>query len=359
MKRRGYFGAYQQHRFINQKQGDYWDGQENGGDFDSTGELRTYFSVIRCRGYDRIDEDSDWQVTEITYLSPPFIHTDGTIYRYYQFHRLGLTATNVVVSFGIAICEQNGKLSGGQMNQRSIWDVQVGNVNTRYQAYSLINETYNNSDYYDYWTNIQTKPPRFNAVAIDMMIGNQSTAVFNRVQADSYPSTSTYTSLIIHRPSTQLFSEIALEWSLINSTSDIVERARELSNVKYWYGGKGQVMTIQLANSLRSANSGVWTESYYRQAIAKIDGVSRCGDCSYLVCYAYNVAQIGTSQIRQQYSIYNGTPLPGMILWRSGHVAITDGDYAIQLRGIDYDYVEIPVTMDNYTYTLYDPTISY
>lgn len=231
MRRRGYIGAWQNRRFTTSKLGDYWDGQEGGGDFDSTGELRQYFSVIRCYGYDRYDDESDWQITELTFLSPPFIHTDGTIYRYYQFHRLGLRATNVVVSYGIVICNSNGRISGGQSTNRAIWDVQIGTVNTRYEAYSIINETYSNSDYYDYWNNVRTKPPRFNAVALDMMISAQSTAVFNRVKADTYPSTSNYTSLIIHRPSTTIFPEIALEWSLINSTSDIVNRARELSDV--------------------------------------------------------------------------------------------------------------------------------
>lgn len=140
---------------------------------------------------------------------------------------------------------------------------------------------------------------------------------------------------------------------------DIVRRAKSLSGVKYWYGAKGQKASVELANILSNQNPNVWTKEYYKKALNDIAKNHTVGDCSYLVCYAYGIKMIGSYQIREKFKIWNGSPKDGMILWRKGHVAIFGYGKAIQLKGIDYDYVEIDYEKDKYTAVLYDPAIDY
>lgn len=127
---------------------------------------------------------------------------------------------------------------------------------------------------------------------------------------------------------------------MINYGTQAVQRAQELKNYKYWYGGKGQVASVSLAKQLKAQNPSVWTDSYYQKAIKDVDGTTRVGDCSYLVCYAYNISQIGSYQIAESFDEYNGDPENGMVLWRPGHVGIYNKGKVIELKGIDYDYMD-------------------
>lgn len=140
---------------------------------------------------------------------------------------------------------------------------------------------------------------------------------------------------------------------------EICKRAKTLKDYKYWYGGKGEIATVDLANRLRRQNPHNWTDSYYKKALKDIDGRTRVGDCSFLVCYAYKVGMIGSYQIVERYKEWKGKPKNGMILWRPGHVAIYCDGKAVQLRGIDYDYVERSLDVDKYKKVLYDINVSY
>lgn len=144
---------------------------------------------------------------------------------------------------------------------------------------------------------------------------------------------------------------------MILKGSEIVKRAKSLSGVKYWYGGKGETATADLAKRLQKENPSVWTDSYYNKAIKDIG--CKVGDCSYLVCYAYDISNISSYGIREKFSVWNKKPLNGMILWRKGHVAIYADGKALQLKGIDYDYVEKDYPVDAYTAVLYDPSVDY
>lgn len=145
---------------------------------------------------------------------------------------------------------------------------------------------------------------------------------------------------------------------------EIVERANSLLFYKYWYGGKGEVATRELADRLRKENPNVWTNSYYKKAVAMIGESTRVADCSYLVCYAYGrKSQIGSSQIRNNYHVLKGDGAkPGMIAWRSGHVGIIidESGHMAEMRGIDYGFMNTRTYKNaGMTHILYDKTVDY
>ncbi len=144
--------------------------------------------------------------------------------------------------------------------------------------------------------------------------------------------------------------------------SEIIRKAQELQHTQYWYGAKGQKATIALANQLRRQYPSIWTNSYYKKAIKSVNRGTIVGDCSYLVCKAYGIAQIGSYQIRERYPVYNINPKigrNGMILWRPGHVGIFYEGQVIALRGIDYGYNVCSLNVEHFTYVLCDMSVDY
>ena len=145
---------------------------------------------------------------------------------------------------------------------------------------------------------------------------------------------------------------------------DIVKRARSLSNLVYWYGGKRQKCTTGLAIRLMTQNPQVWTDSYYKKAVRDIHEQKYCCDCSGLVSYAYVIGDIGSYQMRARFKEWTGTPRAGMIGWKCGHVGIFSSDGwdapIIEMRGIDYDYQECRTfSQCGFTNVLYDPEVDY
>ena len=142
---------------------------------------------------------------------------------------------------------------------------------------------------------------------------------------------------------------------------EIVKKAEEFKDFVYWYGGKGQLASVSLANALRAQNPSVWTDSYYKKAMNDCDGTTRVADCSHLVCKAYGISDIGSSQIEERYSEWNGNPLPGMIGWKPGHVGIYGNDLKIiEMRGINYDFCNSRTAAQcGFTKTLYDENVVY
>lgn len=142
----------------------------------------------------------------------------------------------------------------------------------------------------------------------------------------------------------------------------IVRNAESFKDYKYWYGGKRQIATKRLADTLRAQNPGTWTEDYYNRALKDIDGKTRVCDCSGLVCACYGIPDIGSYQIREKYPVWNGKPKPGMIAWKKGHVAIIkdyDG-HIIEMRSQAYDYQDTRYRKEAGLMTLlYDPNVDY
>lgn len=123
---------------------------------------------------------------------------------------------------------------------------------------------------------------------------------------------------------------------------EIVNRAFEIGNkCVYWYGAKRQLPTEELALSLRKDNPKVWTADYLEAARADIGKGKLACDCSGLVCGAYAIPDIGTSQFPKKFTEYTGISyIPGMIAWKEGHCGIildSHGTIA-EMRGLKWDF---------------------
>lgn len=145
---------------------------------------------------------------------------------------------------------------------------------------------------------------------------------------------------------------------------EIVKRAKMCKGHAYWYGGKGQKATRELADVLKKNNPSVWTNSYYGKAMDDVANERIVMDCSGLVSFAYALKPyLGSWEFRDKFHLYLGSKkLPGMIAWKPGHVAIiSDSDgHIIEMRGIDYDYCDYrTVESMGATEILYEPTVSY
>lgn len=145
---------------------------------------------------------------------------------------------------------------------------------------------------------------------------------------------------------------------------EIVKRALELGkNCVYWYGAKRQVPTEELALSLRKNNPSVWTMDYLDAARADIGGAKLACDCSGLVCGAYAVADIGTSQFPDKFTEYIGNSyIPGMIAWKKGHcgIIINTGGTIAEMRGLKWDfYTGRTFSSAGFMKIFYDPRVIY
>lgn len=118
---------------------------------------------------------------------------------------------------------------------------------------------------------------------------------------------------------------------------EIVRRARGLHDYAYWYGGKGEIASVELADRLKKENPGVWTNAYYKSAMSDVAAKRRVGDCSFLVCYAYQIGMISSYKIKESFKEFN-SPKDGMVLWRPGHVAIYDDGRVIELASQAVDF---------------------
>lgn len=141
------------------------------------------------------------------------------------------------------------------------------------------------------------------------------------------------------------------------NSQEIVTRAKSLCNDKYWYGGKHEIATVALAKRLQKENPSTWTASYYNKALNDI-GKMVC-DCSGLCCYAYQYTELSSWGLYDKMSKWSGKPLNGMICWRKGHVGIYNDGLVIQMRGIDYDYQELPYVANEWSAILYDKAVNY
>lgn len=145
---------------------------------------------------------------------------------------------------------------------------------------------------------------------------------------------------------------------------EIVNRARELADYAYWYGGKRELASKKLADVLKKQNPSVWTDTYYSRALKDIDGHTRVCDCSGLVCYAYGISDIGSYTIKDKMKVWTGEPKAGMIGWKKGHVGIFSADGwnapILEMRSQAYDYMDTRTYKDcGFTKVLYSESVQY
>lgn len=145
---------------------------------------------------------------------------------------------------------------------------------------------------------------------------------------------------------------------------EILEWVENHRTFVYWYGGKREKCTRALADALRRENPSVWTNSYYTLAMLDVDAGRKCCDCSGFVCGAYSYPDIGTSKMREVFSVWPNTPCAGMIAWKRGHCGIflADGwDSPIaEMRGIAYDFQGRRTFKEaGFTKVLYSKSVDY
>lgn len=373
MRRRGRIAAWDNRYWRNSNISDYSNSQWNtdlpsdqagGGTID----LNDFMIVRRGLGYNPTTN----KLIEVAFVSTALTSDDGVVYRFCQLMRANTVyeydedgniedeyITSIETHVGIIICNLNGTLSQS-VSGRSSWDGEIGTSGNAYTMYDVYySRSVENLD--SSWNAYTTMTPVLDASIKNDIQGPGAATLHRQALAQTITNTGAYQCVRPRWGTVNFLDRPALFWNYSNSTSNIVTRAMSLSNYKYWYGGKGQIANLELANSLRNGlyTRKVWTQAYYNEAILDIDGTTRVGDCSFLVCYAYDVRMIGSTQIVQQYRVWNGVPQDGMILWRPGHVAIYGSGNAIQLKGLRYDFQVIPIENDRYQRVLYDPTLSY
>lgn len=145
---------------------------------------------------------------------------------------------------------------------------------------------------------------------------------------------------------------------------EIVNRVLELGGkCVYWYGAKRQIPTEKLAQTLRKNNPSVWTMSYLDSARADIGSGKFACDCSGLVCGAYAISDIGTSQFPKRFAEYTGINyIPGMIAWKKGHCGIIIGTHGTiaEMRGLKWDFcTRRTFSSAGFTKIFYDPHVIY
>ena len=144
---------------------------------------------------------------------------------------------------------------------------------------------------------------------------------------------------------------------------EIVEIAKSFRTYKYWYGGKRQIASKGLADSLRAIYPDHWTKSYYETALKDVDGKTRVCDCSGLVCKAYGISDIGSSQMKGRFKEYKGgNYVPGMIAWKNGHVAviIDEQGHVAEMASQASDYLEHRTFKEaGFTAILYSDEVDY
>lgn len=320
------------------------------------------FWVIEYKGrgwYYYYDNDNDKIefLSDVAFVSSPFIYDDGTVYRFVVNYHRDLPDSILDVVFGLVDCTMNGRFAHPVSSYESLWRTEIGLNDRAYTGFALWTGSAPNSQ----WQTILTDKPFIEQNTYNMMMGYPN-KIRKKCLETTWSGTQTG-STFAFRTNGFIWDRNAFYWQTpTTEPNGIVARAKSLSNYKYWYGGAGQTATKELADSLRAKYPSIWTDSYYNTALADIG--QRVGDCSYLVNYAYGIASpgnhgIGTSQYLAKYSRWNGAPKNGMIVWRNGHTGIYADEKTIELVGIAYDYQEREYISSKWAAILYDPNRSY
>ncbi len=146
----------------------------------------------------------------------------------------------------------------------------------------------------------------------------------------------------------------------------LAEHCKSKLGTPYVYGAKGAngpLKQTQL-NSLILAYPDIFTNMYVTKARRLVGQV--CTDCSGLISW-YTGKNIGSAQMYAQ--AYTRMPIkdidkfaPGVVLWKSGHVAVYlgDGKYTeIEAKGIDYGCVKDDARNRGFVYGLTFKEIDY
>lgn len=131
----------------------------------------------------------------------------------------------------------------------------------------------------------------------------------------------------------------------------------------YVYGAQGEQYTKELAQQWqskgRSVPSGRDKNTYFTNDCSKWYG-HRVADCSGGIVYTIQrhnksfrdrTANGFKSQFTQSGKIDTIPEIPGLAVWRSGHIGVYEGNgYALEFRGTDYGCVRTKLSERNFTH---------
>lgn len=102
---------------------------------------------------------------------------------------------------------------------------------------------------------------------------------------------------------------------------------------RYLYGGKDQDYTSALVNKLAKAYPKTYTASLKKEALKDADKGFKAIDCSGTICKVLGIPAMGSAQLEstavKKLSVTKANAKPGMVLWKSGHVAYVGADLKI------------------------------
>lgn len=360
MRKRGYVANWQNRRWAGLNNG-YQSGQNNPNiPPGSTGQLPNYLILeIRGRGYDYYydGEEQIRYLKEVIYVSPVFTSISGDNYRFgVLYTRANEDSISCNGQFVLIPCSGTGSALS-TISGDTEWDSGVASSGRGILSYLLFSwaEAKN-------WTVVTTNTPALTTDAYNMMNDHANDLYQDVMSSEATGMISTVLSNITVLDK-RLWGSPPLEFTeQSEQVAQIIARAKSLSNVKYWYGGNGAPGTVAMANSLKATYPSIWTDSYYRKALADVG--QPVGDCSYLVNYAYGKASPGnhgpsTGEYLGLYARWSGVPKDGMIAWRNGHTGIYFQGKTLELVGINYDYQEYAYDPSKWDAILYNPNIKY
>ena len=121
----------------------------------------------------------------------------------------------------------------------------------------------------------------------------------------------------------------------MNTVTQAVDIAKQMvsGGYKYLYGGKGQNYTSALVEKLAKQYPSTFTASLKKEALKDADKGYKAIDCSGFICKCLGIADIGSAQMKstavQLLKVTKANAKEGMVLWKSGHVALVGDELKV------------------------------
>lgn len=130
----------------------------------------------------------------------------------------------------------------------------------------------------------------------------------------------------------------------------------------YWYGGKGQLASENLARILMKQNPNVWTETYYQKAMADVKAGKKVQDCSGMICHLFGMKTYGSYHLKE-YAVYKRKPTNKpynlAVLYKKGHVALYLNNLVYEMANQKADFRIRAYDKKEWLCELYYPYIDY
>lgn len=121
----------------------------------------------------------------------------------------------------------------------------------------------------------------------------------------------------------------------MNTVTQAVDIAKQMvsGGFKYLYGAKGQAYTSALVEKLAKQYPNIYTAALKKEALKDADKGYKAIDCSGFICKCLGIADIGSTQLKstavQILPVKKENAKEGMVLWKSGHVALVGDELKV------------------------------